>query len=507
MRPTVRTRRIALVVGVTALGCSAAPAGAAIGGGTPITIDSFAVDQSALTLTVPPAGTTASSSVSGGGILGGERDLELALNGGVIAGSTTSATVSSGLLSFTRDTSIAGNVRLTWDGLDGSSTVDPSGLGGIDLTAGGRQNALDLAMTSADLPASVSVMVMTDPTHISTATVGLPGPVVTGRHVVIPFSSITPLFGAGADLTDVGAIHVTIGTHDAATSLVFDELTTDALLKAPMTVALTGDVNGDGLAEAGDELTYTTTIENPADAFGAASPGTTFTFDPPAGTTLVSGSVATSEGTVTSGNGVGDTMAAVAVGTISDGAATTVTAKLTIGTHPAGPLSAQATVGSSDLTALKTDDPGESGREDPTTIDVVESRGPEVPPVVPPTPAKPLPSETGTSTAPLPVASATARAEPLGPASAPVSTVKPKAVCASRRTLRVRLLRANRRATRATVTISGRKARRVPVRGGRVTVDLRGTPRAKYTVRIRVGQRTVTTRYYKTCRRPSESRG
>ena len=50
-----------------------------------IIIDSFSTNQSALTLTFPPAGTTASSSVSGAGILGGERDLSINLTAGVIA--------------------------------------------------------------------------------------------------------------------------------------------------------------------------------------------------------------------------------------------------------------------------------------------------------------------------------------------------------------------------------------------------------------------------------------
>lgn len=490
MRPTARTRRIALAAGVVALGVHASPAGAAIGGGVPLTIDSFATNQSALTLTFPPAGTDASSSVSGAGILGGERDLQLALSAGVIAGNTASAAVSSGFFSYSQDATISASARLTWDGTDGSPTINPTGLGGVDLTAGGSQDALDLSTVFDDLPITASVTVFTDTTHVSIATVGLPGLVFSNSHFVVPFSSFAPLFGEGADLTNVGAIHVTVGSTVTAPDLVLDELTTDALLRAPMTVALTGDANDDGFAEAGDELTYTTTVENPVDAIGAASPGTTFAFDPPAGTTLVGGSVATSQGTVTSGNGSGETAAAVAVGTVADGGAATVTAKVKIGVDAASLLSAQATIGSDSLTALKSDDPDVDGREDPTTFAVVESPPVVVPPVDEPVTERPQSPEPG----PL----------PAPPAAAPVAAA-PKAVCISRRTLRVLLPRANRRATHATVSIAGYRTRRVPVRGGRVAVDLRGAPRSKYTVRVRVGKRTVTTRYYKTCRRPSES--
>lgn len=592
MQPRSRTRRFALAVGLglglAGLGLPVTSAVAAIGGGTPTVIDSFATNQSALTLTFPPAGTEAASGVSGAGLLGGERDLTVALQGGVIAGNTLSANVSSGLFNYSQDATISGQARLTWDGADGGSPmIATTGLGGIDLTAGGSQDALDLSVQLDTLPLLVSVTVFSDTTHVSSAAVALPGLLAANRDYVIPFSSFAPLFGAGADLTNVGAIHMTVGSTNAAPVLVLGALTTDALLKAPMTAALTGDVNGNGLAEAGDELTYTTTISNPADANAAASPGTTFAFDPPAGTRLVAGSVTTSAGTVTGGNGSGDTAAAVAVGTLADGATATVTAKVEVGVHPTSPLSAQGTVSSSSLTALKTDDPSVSGTTDPTTLAVVENRAPTAtdddatvvggtrltvaapgvlandddPDGDPLTAAvetgpahgqltlaadggyryAPEAGFTGTDsftyvasdgtassapatvtitvTAPptttvpvVPAADTTGGSGPLPapplvpPATAPPAPA-PKPTCVSRRSVRITLPRAVRGAKRATVGVSGRKARSVPVRNGRVTVDLSGAPRGKYTVRIRVGKRTVVVRDYRTCRRPSESRG
>ena len=106
-----------------------------------ITIDDFSTNQAALTLTYPPAGTSASSSVSGAGILGGERDMQINLTGGVIAGNTETSGVSSGFYSYSQDATIAGNGVLQWDGTDGSAALNATGLGGVDLTAGGKHQA------------------------------------------------------------------------------------------------------------------------------------------------------------------------------------------------------------------------------------------------------------------------------------------------------------------------------------------------------------------------------
>ena len=96
-----------------------------------ITLDSFSTNQASLSLTYPPAGTSASSSVSGAGIGGGERDLEINLTAGVIAGNQMSAVVSSGFFSYSQDATISGTGRIEWDGADGSPAVNPTGLGGI----------------------------------------------------------------------------------------------------------------------------------------------------------------------------------------------------------------------------------------------------------------------------------------------------------------------------------------------------------------------------------------
>jgi hypothetical protein len=365
-RPRVR----ALLLAAAAIAAAAAglpsSAAAAIGGGTPTTIDDFSTNQSALTLTFPPSGTSASSSASGAGILGGERDLQVNLTGGVIAGNVISSVVSSGFLSYSQDATISGSTALTWDGADGSSTFAPSGLGTVDLTAGGTQNAFDLNVFFDDLPVNISVVVYSDSGHASSATFTPGGQIFSAKDFVIPFAAFTPALGGGANFASIGAIQLQMGSSSTAPDVVLDSLTTDALVRAPMTATLSNDVNANGLADPGDTIRYTTVVSNPADMFGAVSEGTKFALTPDPGSTLVAGAVTTTQGTVTTGNGAGDASAAVNIGTIADGSSVTVTADAKVNASPASPLSAQGTVTSDTLTALRTDDPSVPGTADPT---------------------------------------------------------------------------------------------------------------------------------------------
>jgi uncharacterized repeat protein (TIGR01451 family) len=333
-----------------------------------ITIDDFSTNQSALTLTYPPAGTSASSSVSGSGILGGERDVQINLTGGVIAGNTESAVVSSGFFSYSQDATIAGNTVIQWDGTDGSATLNPTGLGGVDLTQGGSQDALQLSVFFDDLPVSVTIEVFTDAGNASTATFNLPGLVFSSTNFVLPYSSFTTTLGTGANFANVGAITLRMGSTTTAPDVVLDFLQTTALVNAEMTVANQG---AHAQPEPGDTLRYTVVVSNPTDATAASATGVTFSSAAPANTTLVAGSVTTTQGTVTTGNTAGDTSTAVNIGTITDGTTVTVTFDVTINSPlPAGTtsISAQGTLTSTTLTAVKTDDPGTPAANDATVI-------------------------------------------------------------------------------------------------------------------------------------------
>ena len=111
-----------------------------------IIIDDFLTAQGPLSLTYPAdVGTTVSSEVAGAGILGGARDIEVALVGGSLNGTTISAVVAS--FAHQQGPGITGTSTTVWDGTDGNgSVIDYTGLGGVDLTEGGLQDAFELSI-------------------------------------------------------------------------------------------------------------------------------------------------------------------------------------------------------------------------------------------------------------------------------------------------------------------------------------------------------------------------
>jgi uncharacterized repeat protein (TIGR01451 family) len=353
---------------VVTLLLAALPAGA-----QSLAIDTYTTDQGPLTLTFPPAGSTAGSSASGAGVLGGERDLLISLNAGVIAGNSLNANINSGSFSHSQDSTIAGSSLVQWDGADGSSTLNPTGLGGLDLTVGGAQNALQLSVQFDDLPFDVVMTIYTDAGNASTATFSPAGQIFAPISFVIPYSDFTSALGAGADFTNVGAITMSIGSNITAPDVVIDLLETTATVAPTKSVGLVIDVDGDGRADPGDTLEYTVMLSNPDDAMDAAAIDVSFTSGVDPNADLVVGSVTTSQGTVTLGNGAGDTTVAVDVGIIADGATVVITFQVTID-NPLPPgvteVVCQGFVDSDTLMDVPTDNPDTPAPDDPTIMPV-----------------------------------------------------------------------------------------------------------------------------------------
>ncbi len=341
-----------------------------------VLIDDFRTDQDPLSLTFPPAGTSRSSYANGQGITHQERDMQVDLTAGVVAGNAISAVVSSDVLRYSQDATISGSATVTWDAVDNSTDVSPDGMDYYDLAVDGSINAFVLDVVFDDLPVDVTFTVTTDAANGSSATLSLPGSVSTPRRFAVPFAAFTAISGTGANFADIGSVQMRIGSSTTAPVVVIDSLSTQSVVVASMTAALTLDVNGDTVVDVGDRLTYTTVITNIDDPFDYASDATAFTLAPPAGASLLTGSVTTSMGTVTSGNTVGDATAAVDIGPIDDGASATVAVTVEVSPGAASPLSAQGAVTTGSLTVL-TDDPGYPGTADPTET-VVDTRAPTI---------------------------------------------------------------------------------------------------------------------------------
>jgi uncharacterized repeat protein (TIGR01451 family) len=141
--------------------------------------------------------------------------------------------------------------------------------------------------------------------------------------------------------------------------------------KSSSFVVATDDLDGNGVLSPGDTLGYTIVVTNTG---GADALAVVLNDTPGAHTTLVVGSVTTTQGTVTSGNTAGDTSVTVDLGTL---VATTGQATVTFMVKldkpfPTGVTTVvnQAVVSGSNFTDVLTDNPATTPPGDPT-VDVV----------------------------------------------------------------------------------------------------------------------------------------
>ncbi len=297
-----------------------------------IVIDNFSTTQGPLDRTAPGhTGIPISSVAVGGGILGGERDIEVNLISTTPAGNGISVVVAS--FNHSQDGGIRGTSFTSWDGVDGngsSGAVAHTGLSSTDLTVGGTHSALLIEILSADLMSTIVFEVFTNAANSSKYTLNLTGGAFNDVHV-IPYASFVTNLGAGANFTNVGAITMLVdGSTVPALDVVIARIETTPQLTASKTDALFVDVDLDGNVDVGDRIKYTITITNPDDDGNLAAPGVIFTDSPDPSTSLFVGSVMTSQGSVTIGNTLGDTTVSVNVGSIADGASVTIMFEVTV---------------------------------------------------------------------------------------------------------------------------------------------------------------------------------
>lgn len=142
-------------------------------------------------------------------------------------------------------------------------------------------------------------------------------------------------------------------------------------MKFAKTASLAKDADGNGLASPGDTIKYTATITN---AGSAAATGVTFTDTPDVNTTLVVGSVTTSQGSVLKGNWTGDKSVEVSLGAIPTNGIAKVTFEVSIN-KPLRELEIanQGLIKGSNIFSGKSDDPGTLRPDDPTITPIQSS--------------------------------------------------------------------------------------------------------------------------------------
>jgi uncharacterized repeat protein (TIGR01451 family) len=162
---------------------------------------------------MPSATSTASASEA----IGGFRKLLATLDQpfGTVALAANDPDSGLARLDFSATSTATGSRRVTWDGTGSAAdTTNYTGLGGIDLTNGGRNIGLSLAI-NADKSGSVTLRLYTDAVNYSTAVVVFPDTLGSLTQVFVPFSSLVAT-GAGATLTNLGAIQMDIDAASAA---------------------------------------------------------------------------------------------------------------------------------------------------------------------------------------------------------------------------------------------------------------------------------------------------
>ena len=145
------------------------------------------------------------------------------------------------------------------------------------------------------------------------------------------------------------------------------------ILTAQKVGSLVVDLDRNGVASTGDTLLYQVTIAN---AGNAAMTGVRFTDTPDANTTLVAGSVQTSLGVVSRGNGAGDTSVSVDIAGIPPRGSATISFRVRVNSSlssGATQVANQGAVTSQQLPQVLTDDPSTPAPNDPTATPVTVS--------------------------------------------------------------------------------------------------------------------------------------
>ncbi len=229
------------------------------------TIDDFTTFQ-VVEASPPPVSSDANTLIDAA-VLGGERDLWVELTESTNPISSVSLAASGGSLYIASGPGATGNVKIVWDGTDGDAhTVNPTGLGGVDLTESNGNTMTGIGLTSgADHPnAKIMLRIYTDANNWSEFTTVVPeslGGAATGQ-AVFNFDDVpTGQSGSGADFTNVGALELTfegVTAVDAQVSLI--ELVGRATKRANFTASprmslgdkVWADIDDDGLFESGE---------------------------------------------------------------------------------------------------------------------------------------------------------------------------------------------------------------------------------------------------------------
>ena len=213
-----------------------------------LSIDTFDTSQNVLIAPGPPNPQTVDDASAAAEAVGGSREIVLTRTGGFGLAGLDASLSGAGLLSLSTGAAVVADALLVYDGsADGS--VDPSGLGGVDLTDGGASSILQVVARS-DLDAVIRVQIHSgSATDYLFAEFNLTG-AGTGagafQTLQIPLAALVAE-GLGADVANVGAVVVAISGQPSV-DLQIDSIGT--IVPEPTSLILMG-LGTAGLAIAG----------------------------------------------------------------------------------------------------------------------------------------------------------------------------------------------------------------------------------------------------------------
>lgn len=168
-----------------------------------IIIDDFSVFQDVALEAIDPVIPSNSQVGADASIIGEFRDIEAMGDADSFVETRIQAT--GGVLNFNNTVDTTGSGTIVWDGDDDPTVVDPTGLGGIDLTNSGLWplDRILVEIISADLPGlELNFTIYDLDSNVSTLSQTFAQAITTPETATFLFDD----FSGYADLTNVGAI-------------------------------------------------------------------------------------------------------------------------------------------------------------------------------------------------------------------------------------------------------------------------------------------------------------
>ena len=207
-----------------------------------LTIDAFDFSQ---TVTDPPGGSASTGTVfDAASILGGERFVSVQTLTGVTSAMISINDGSNGLMTLSNSANTSSSFLL-YDG------VGAAGLGGVDATEAGAQNAFDLRIVLNDFAATIAITVgSASGESVLSQSTGGGIPPASNIPLIFEYSNFITTLGSGATFTALDFIRIDISAPFQATDLQLDFFgTTNTEIPEPGSLALVGlGLAGIGLA-------------------------------------------------------------------------------------------------------------------------------------------------------------------------------------------------------------------------------------------------------------------